>query len=292
MDSISLFPNIPDSMIEEVYQDEKANYLIEDSKENSKLCVIYFSGHGLFFPETTENFRRVIVDENRFEWYKHRFDGTSKSIFVRDICKNFYVEGINSKYDSVDSLCDFLAKESAGYEVVTIGSSAGGYAAVLFGCLLKAKRVYSFSGQIDLWNYFDFPNKKLLQKSREESAKAKYYNLVDLLDSAESTTVVYFTPAHCKEDIYQVEQLRKSSNNKIVLISIKSRRHGVPVLRESLPFVWQLEESELLKAASKPMSLLAFTMRCGGGLGVWTMGVTHSVTERIGRRLRRIVSRR
>jgi len=49
-----------------------------------------------------------------------------------------------------------LREESKRYSVITLGSSADGFAAVLYGQLLDAEIIYSFNGQ--------FENNPLLKK--------------------------------------------------------------------------------------------------------------------------------
>ena len=61
--------------------------------------------------------------------------------FVRDVYKQWYLKGVNAEIDSIEKLYEFLKAETEGYQIVTVGSSAGGYAAVLFGYLLNATKV-------------------------------------------------------------------------------------------------------------------------------------------------------
>lgn len=112
----------------------KDNFIIEeDTKIVNNLCYIYFSSHAVYFPETKGNFKDKIVNKNVFEWYKRRISNVRKSIFVRDIRKQFYCEGINNNLNSIDKLLGFLKKETKNFDVITVGSSAGGYLAALVG---------------------------------------------------------------------------------------------------------------------------------------------------------------
>lgn len=133
--------------------EERDNYEIVKYSNNSNLCFVYFSSNGVYFPNEVDVFNKMIINENRFEW-KHLNNTVNskigKAIFIRDVFKNFYITGINSNINSIDNLLDFLRKETEGYDVYTIGSSAGGYMAMLAGSLLQVKRIYSFSGQFDI----------------------------------------------------------------------------------------------------------------------------------------------
>lgn len=68
----------------------------------------------------------------------------AKQIFVRDIYKNFCIEGINAEFNSHYKVAEKLKMLTQGYKVVTVGSSAGGFMAILFGCLLNAEAIYAF----------------------------------------------------------------------------------------------------------------------------------------------------
>ena len=50
----------------------------------------------------------------------------------------------------MEKVARFLAGETSNLKVIILGSSAGGYAAVLLGSLLKSDRVLTFNGQFDL----------------------------------------------------------------------------------------------------------------------------------------------
>ena len=51
-------------------QYEELNYEIHMTDSKTKNCLICFSGHGLYFPNTLETFENRIIDNNRFEWKK------------------------------------------------------------------------------------------------------------------------------------------------------------------------------------------------------------------------------
>jgi hypothetical protein len=71
------------------------------------------------------------------------------TILVRDPDNNWYHGPVASGQWGPDALRDILIRAAARYKnVVCIGSSMGGYAAVLFGKLIGADRVLAFSPQI------------------------------------------------------------------------------------------------------------------------------------------------
>jgi hypothetical protein len=73
-----------------------------------------------------------------------------KAAFVRDPHRSWYLRGIESIPSGVDNACARLAQliADAGVErTVTVGSSAGGYAALLFGHLLEVDEALAFAPQ-------------------------------------------------------------------------------------------------------------------------------------------------
>ena len=120
---------------------------------------------GLFFPTTVEEFRKQVVERDKFEWMnlstnQDIYNSASTIIFVRDVYKNWCINGINANINTQEKLEDYLRQIVGNREVVTVGSSAGGYMAILFGILLKAKTIYSFSPQVNLHTYnIDHPIK-------------------------------------------------------------------------------------------------------------------------------------
>lgn len=129
------------------------NYIIQtDDSVNTKKCAIYFSSNAIYYPDTEDAFFERIIKRDSYEWYGKRVSDASKHIFVRDVFKCWYVKGINEEYCDIFKLTEFLKKETEGYDVVTIGSSAGAYAAIICGSLLHSKMVYAFNPQIKLDN--------------------------------------------------------------------------------------------------------------------------------------------
>lgn len=113
---------------------EKDNYLIQqDPDGDPELCALYFSSNDIYYPNNEEQFIKRIVEQDFFEWYASRVPGCGKHIFIRDLFKQWYLGGINDTLNSPQKILEWLQKETAGYKIITVGSSSGGYAATLFG---------------------------------------------------------------------------------------------------------------------------------------------------------------
>ena len=134
---------------------KKQNYLIKNTNSRSKLCIVFFSGNGLYFPNTEE---------------------------------------------------DKLKNETEGYKIITVGSSAGGFAAVLFGILLNVEKIFSFSGQFSLSLILNEAETPFLFSEKSNIQKNKYFDLPVLLKNS-SSPVYYFFPYYNKNDYIQAQQV-------------------------------------------------------------------------------------
>jgi len=85
-----------------------------------------------------------------FEFFQATREIPTKRMFVRDMRQAWYHKGIEGYGDTLTQTADALAELIAGYDVerlVTVGTSAGGYGALVFGTLLGADTVLSFAPQ-------------------------------------------------------------------------------------------------------------------------------------------------
>lgn len=208
----NLDDNLDAELLENAYNEN--NYLIEYTKSNENLAVIYFSSHGIYRENTNEIFTQEIKIKNRFEWYKIRIKRARKHIFIRDILKQFYKYGINKDINSMDKLIEFLNKETEGMRVITVGSSAGGYMSLLAGVLLNAEMIFTFSPIVKLYD-----------------GKEKYEDLVPMINKSNSF-ILYFTPAYSKNDIQQLSYLKSCTNTNMHIYRYKSDIHGEALRRK------------------------------------------------------------
>lgn len=75
--------------------------------------------------------------------------GDRNMTILRDPSNSFFENGVSSEINSVEALLkwhyDFLKEQSHIDEVYSMGNSAGGYGAILYGCMLGIDKVYAFS---------------------------------------------------------------------------------------------------------------------------------------------------
>ena len=197
---------IDSEIVRSVYINQP-NYKIEYNNScKANICAIYFSSNDIYYPNNEDIFQKRIVEKNFFEWYNTRINAR-KHIFIRDIFKQWYLEGINAELDSPEKIFEWLKGETEGYEVVTVGSSAGGYSAVLYGSLLKAQKVIAFNAQFSLKAIADESGEKsnpLVYKYKNND-RSKYFELKDKL--SDSVNYFYFLSVGCEKDMLQATKL-------------------------------------------------------------------------------------
>lgn len=230
---------VDSEIVKKTYK-ECDNYLIEydDRYKETNICVIYFSGHSIYYPNDIECFKRTIIENNRFEWFGIRFQRAYKHIFIRDIHKQWYLAGINSEICNPKLLLEFLQKETDGYQLITIGSSAGGYASLLYGNLLGAIRIYAFSPQVELHSLQILSSEQVdpLAYRLQNTWLNKYYDIIPYIKNGNSQTLC-FMPSKYKWDKIQYEYLMKHSierRDNITLIRFNTSKHGVPFPKVAL----------------------------------------------------------
>ena len=105
---------------------ESENYLIQYNEKGIKgKCVIYFSSNNIYFPNEPEVFEKEIVKKNKFEWYGSRITDAYKHIFIRDIKKQWYLNGINKQINTPNKLYEFLKSETQDYNNIITTSYHG-----------------------------------------------------------------------------------------------------------------------------------------------------------------------
>lgn len=77
----------------------EANYVVEinDSAAAGNLCVIYFTSNALYYPNTEASFTKSVIEKDYYEWRSNVPITAFKQIFVRDIYKQWYLQGINNQ---------------------------------------------------------------------------------------------------------------------------------------------------------------------------------------------------
>lgn len=229
--------------VKEAYRGK--NYRIWDRTGEGKECLILFSGNGLFYPNEEAVFRDIVISKDRYEYqnlakseYLHRF---TRIIFVRDIYKQWYVTGINADCPDVTTTAELLREKTEGYNVTTAGNSAGGYAAVLFGILLSAKRIFTFSGQ---WDITDAKYAPYVERYKTDGSRSCFYSLQSLLRGVEvKAKIYYFWPDENEKDKEQAGLVKDVP--EIRAFEFRSKKHASTVLPFQIPYLLSSGEEDL-----------------------------------------------
>lgn len=237
------------TIIDEYY--EKDNYYIIDHGNNTKKYLIFFSGNGLYFPNTVETFNEKIAKRDRYEWQNvikgaKKLKKFEKIIFVRDLYKTWYVRGINKRVNTLDKLAEMLSELCKdATEIVTVGNSAGGYIASLMGVLLNASAVYNFSGQYDIaYAVKDNPFWKAFSKVEGK----KYQDLCPLIESSK-VSIFYFYPGRCEADLKQYELVKNMKN--VYSFALDDENHGLTVLPMNYQYLFAMSSKRLKRSCRR-----------------------------------------
>lgn len=275
MEKLERIFQIESSEVLEVFNTNK-NYLIEynktnlDSEQHEKCCAIYFSSNDIYYPNTPNAFKNQMVNKNKYEWYGTRIEVATKHIFIRDIKKQWYLGGINNEINSVEKILEFLESETKGYSVITIGSSAGGFAAVLFGQLLGAKSIFTFNGQFvvdDLLSSSTELIDPIIFREQYNPEINIYYSLKKFIVSPKS--IYYFLSLKSNWDYSQYNTI---SDLPINFILFKSSKHGIPFIKSSLQKVLNLKQNDLILLTKKAHFPIWFSVQIEGALStLWNI---------------------
>ncbi|MFS4482694.1 hypothetical protein ACKGJY_06730 [Hyunsoonleella sp. 2307UL5-6] len=256
--------------------------LHEGNAVQQDLCVLYFSSNELYYPNTAKAFENSILVRDKFEWQRNFLRIAHKHIFIRDIQKQWYIEGINATHNTPTKLLDLLKELTKGYRVFAIGSSAGGFAAMLYGGLLKAEQVYAFNAQLNL-NLIvqnSNPHTDPLLFKYNNTERASFFEIANFITP--ETDYFYFQSSKSLFDINQYNGFNKKDG--ILRVPFKTSNHGFPFLRHNLGYVLQADKAQLVALSKKEYHPFMFSVSIDGWLKtLHTVGLT--VVNRLKKKL-------
>ena len=133
--------------------------------------------------------------------------------FIKDHTQAWYQRGLLGLSQNIPSTVDVLTRLTAqsAHDIRCFGASAGGFAAILFGNLLKARKVVAFSPQTIL-------NQQTIDRFRSQDTriadvlKGQYLDLVPLLEHNETCEIHIHYGAGQTDDVAAAERLRGLPN--------------------------------------------------------------------------------
>ena len=245
------------------YYAHHPNFIIEyDESRPREYCILYFSSHNIYNPNTPEAFEKDIIKKNRFEWYGTRIQKGYKHIFIRDIIKQWYLTGISGQHPSPATLLELLKKETAGYRIIALGSSAGGYAAVVYGQLLNAEKIYSFNGQFQV-NYLLQESKEttdpMIFRKQDDPVLRPYYDARNFISHPAS--IYYFYSSKSDIDVLQKNHIGDLGIN---IIKMRTSHHGIPFFKSNLPRLLNSDDRQLARMATRSYHPVFFSVKMIG----------------------------
>jgi len=261
------------------------NYIIKTYNNDSPYMVVYFASNGLYYPDTEECFKKTVLDGNRFEWLNAHRKNAGKEIYVRDIFKTHYVLGINSRISSMSELIKFIKKESQGYRLITVGNSAGGYAAAVVGTVLQADMVFDFSGQNEVLNYTSDPTSPIMKL--QNTSASQFYDLRELWNKNDIPFIFYFYSANNGVDKRSWDQIERFlPSDRLYPFAFDTSTHEQTMFNFNLPTVLDMEKGELIELShrfkERKISRLAFAFRTMG-----LIGTCKSIVKKVLKKLRK-----
>ena len=148
-------------------------------------------------------------------------------LFVTDTIQTWFLYGINSEIDTIEKLTEYLGQVIKEYDNVGfVGSSMGGYGAILFGQLLNPNHCVAFSPQT-------FLSDELREKYGEDrfpkyfhrldNEKIEYYDLLNF--KSENTTIDIYYGVKNRLDSLHSERMGQLKN--VRLHPINSDSHNI-----------------------------------------------------------------
>ena len=114
-----------------------------------------------------------------FEFFNLTRNLDINKIYLRDLHQTWYHSGLSGISKNIDETAAFLKRkidETEAEKVVVVGNSMGGYAAILFGTLIKADNVHAFSAQTSIKDVNLIRHKEQIQNTHNNFSH-NYFDL-------------------------------------------------------------------------------------------------------------------
>lgn len=152
-----------------------------------------------------------------FEFFRTIAEIPTKRLLIRDLEQVWYHAGLPGVSNSIDGTAEYLHREIARGGVrrtVFVGNSMGGYAAILFGCLVGASVVHAFSPQtfVGKWHRLFVLERRwradISRLHRLPGVNRRYLDLLPLVRNRQDQTQVHIHyAAKHRMDRYYAQRL-------------------------------------------------------------------------------------
>lgn len=225
--------------------EELPNIRVVDNPAASRRdCIVYFSSHGLYFPDEEEVARESLWTRARYEWSNLDPGTAARRVFVRDPLKQWYLSGVSKELPTQGALAQHLRALTSGYSVACVGNSAGGYAAALLGCQLGATHVLAISPQFDLREELAGPGAEDRNPLLAEHARSGDLDL-DLHGRLASTKTVVYSLYAGSSPQDQLQQTKVAGLTSVRSLGFTTSQHGAACWPSSYPPLLRSDADEL-----------------------------------------------
>ena len=201
------------------------NYrIIDGNNPKSNLYAVYCSSNGIYYPNDETTFTKRIIEQDKYDWKKNRIEAdVCKHIYIRDLFKQWYVEGINSEIDSIQKVAEWIKSVTGeNAEYIFLGSSAGGYMSICLASLLGGT-VFAGSPQVRLQVLDKYP---VVMDHRDDAERNKWFDLKQVIGRSEASAKYFILyGAYNDEDRNQIDSIDGFPN--VYTIRFDTDAHGV-----------------------------------------------------------------
>lgn len=212
--------------MDQIISDDVALY----SNSNSKTLVVSFTAVASIF-QFRNSLGSFVVNK----------------LFLKDSQEVYYHKGVCGIASSIGELVEYIntaIKKLNINHTVMIGSSCGGYAAMLFGCFCQAQQVISFSPQTligDVNMIQPIPDWKRLHYNVLQLQDNSYFDLAKVLENSHNTNYYIYYDSTFPLDVIHAERMKdtdkvelcpiQGDNSHQLVTHLKRRGQILPILQ-------------------------------------------------------------
>jgi len=230
--------------------DVAAGPILDVPGSDSEKAIVFFSAMGV------GNRRFHFLDVSQYATYNR--------IFVRDVFDVWYHKGLVGETGNIEETTDLLREmiTRRGFRKVTfVGTSAGGFAAILFGALLGIDVVHAFSPRTFLGirlrlRHRDFRSHRSLMRLYSLPKPNRVLDLKPILVESDGRTR-YFLHFCLESRLDRIHAFHLEQNDRINLFPYPCGGHLVAKHLREQEALSQILEIEELEQMTKIHSTLA-----------------------------------
>ncbi|OYT16624.1 MAG: hypothetical protein B7C24_06835 [Bacteroidetes bacterium 4572_77] len=187
-----------------------------------------------------------------FEFFNTLKGVPGTKVFIRDINRLYYHFGISKDISSIDAIVEWLNNfcEKDKYEnIICIGSSMGGFAALLFGALLDVDVVHAFNPQTILSVNINEKKigetqwlqhlKRLAVMTKDLNVK-RYFEVADYINDTSGIYNVYYCRYKACDKCYVEDLSKKLVGDNVIFHKLNCDTHRAALFCKEAGILKQL----------------------------------------------------